>query len=491
MRRGHHPGAVFAVLAVGVAAFSLLQSLIVPVLPEIQQHYGSSQSSVTWVLTAYLLSAAVCTPLVGRIGDAYGKRRMLVVALVALAVGSLLGGLAPSLGWLVVARVVQGVGGGVLPLAFGIVREELGGHVTAALSALSSLLAVGYGLGIVVAGPILEGLGYRWLYWLPMLVTAATALATLLLVPESRERTAERLPALPALLLTVWLVALLVPISRGPQWGWSSPWTLGGLTLAALVLALWVRAELHAEVPLIDMTMMRVRGVWTANVIGAAVGFSMFASFGFLPQLLQTPPELAGYGFGASVMGSGLLILPSQICAFVVGFAAAPLVRRLGTRAVLAAGSTATGASMLALGLWHDETWQVLAATGVQGAGSGLVFATLAGVLVTAVPSRQTAVASGVNANMRSVFGAIGATLMGVVVGTGAGVGSYPAEAGYTWGYVMLAVVMTAAVAASWCVPDSRLRPAEHQWQDAVDAELGLVPGAPSLPIERPAQRGQ
>ncbi len=481
MPRGPHAGVTFAVLAVAVAAFSMLQSLIVPVLPEIREHYATSPSTVTWVLTAYLLSAAVCTPMVGRIGDAYGKRRMLTIALVALSIGSLMGALAPSIGWLIAARVVQGVGGGVLPLAFGIARDELREHTTAALSALSSLLAVGYGLGIVVAGPILELLGYRWLYWVPMVVTLMTAWATVL-VPESRERTAERLPVVPAALLTVWLVALLVAISRGPEWGWTSPPTLGGLALAVVGCLLWVRSEGRAAAPLIDMTMMRVRGVWTANVIGGAVGFSMFASFGFLPQLLQTRPEVAGYGFGASVMDAGLLILPSQVCAFAVGFAAAPFVRRAGRQATLSIGSAGTCVSMLALGLWHDETWQVLAATAVQGAGSGLVFATIATVLVAAVPPRQTAVASAVNANVRSVFGAIGATLMGVVVGARIGSAGLPVESGYTWGYVLLAAVMVVAVVAAWFVPRSQDPAGWQHWQDAVDAELGMVPNAPVVP---------
>jgi MFS family permease len=464
-----------------VAAFSMLQSLIVPVMPEIARHYDTDESTVTWVLTAYLVSAAVCTPLIGRVGDAYGKTRMLAIALGALCLGSLMGALAPSIGWLIAARVVQGVGGGVLPLAFGIVRDELGSRTTTALSVLSSLLAVGYGFGIVVAGPILTLLGYSWLYWLPLIVTGATALATLALVPESRERTSERVPLVPAVLLSAALTALLIGLSQGPSWGWASVSTLGLLALAAVAGTAWVRSERTAKAPLIDMGMMRVRGVWTANAIGAAVGFSMFASFGFLPRFLQTPSE-AGYGFGASVMESGLLILPSQICAFAAGFLTAPFVMRLGTRVTLFVGCLCTGLSMLGLGLWHDTTAQVIVATALQGAGSGLVFATLAGVLVGAVPPSQTAVASAVNANMRSVFGALGATLMGVVVTAHLDGSDRPLESGYTAGYLVLAAVMIVGVVVSLLVPDRRGAGTDAPWQDAVDAELGLVPNAPIRP---------
>ncbi len=188
----------FAVLTVAVSSFALLQSLIVPVLAQIQLEYDTDQTTVTWVLTAYLLSASIATPLLGRIGDAVGKKKMLVVTLSALAVGSLMAALAPSIGWLIVARVVQGLGGGVLPLSFGIIRDEFTGRVTGALSVIASLTAVGFGAGIVVAGPIVDSLGYHWLFWLPMIATAVAALAALVLVPESPVRTPGRLPALPA-----------------------------------------------------------------------------------------------------------------------------------------------------------------------------------------------------------------------------------------------------------------------------------------------------
>ena len=146
----------FAVLAAAASSFALLQSLIVPVLATIQVEFHTSQTTVTWVLTAYLLSASICTPLLGRVGDVVGKVRMLVIALAVLALGSLAAALAPSIGWLIAARALQGVGGGVLPLSFGIIRDEFRERMTMALSVIASLTAVGFGVGIVVAGPIID-----------------------------------------------------------------------------------------------------------------------------------------------------------------------------------------------------------------------------------------------------------------------------------------------------------------------------------------------
>ena len=469
------PGITFAVLAIAVSSFALLQSLIVPVLARIQLEFDTDQTTVTWVLTAYLLSASICTPLLGRLGDAVGKKRMLVVTLSALAVGSLAAALAPSIGWLIAARVVQGAGGGVLPLAFGIIRDEFRDRVTSALSVIASLTAVGFGAGIVIAGPIVEGLGYHWLFWLPMIATTVAAVAALLCIPESPVRTPGRLPAIPAVLLSVWLVALLLALSEGNVWGWTSPRVLGLFAVAAVVLVLWVRVEMRVPVPLIDMRMMRLRGIWTTNLVAAFVGFGMFASFGFLPQFLQTPPS-AGYGFGASISESGNLLLPSAVASFLVGFCTSRLIHAFGARAVIVTGTVLCSVAFASMALFHDATWQLYVATTVQGVGSGLVFSSLAGVVIASVPREQTGVASGMNANIRTIGGSIGSAVMAGVVTARTGPTGLPAEGGYTVGFAILAVGMLLAAGAAAMIPDLHEQPTSGPLEDAENAELGYVP---------------
>jgi MFS family permease len=471
----------FAVLAVAASSFALLQSLIVPVLATIQVEFHTSQTTVTWVLTAYLLSASICTPLLGRIGDVVGKVRMLVIALVVLALGSLAAALAPSIGWLIAARALQGVGGGVLPLSFGIIRDEFRERMTMALSVIASLTAVGFGVGIVVAGPIVDTFGYKGLFWLPMVVTLAAAAVALLFVPESPIRTPARLPVLPALLLAGWLVALLLGLSEGNQWGWTSPAVLGLFAVAVLLGAAWVALELRVPVPLIDMQMMRRRGVWTSNVVAGAVGFGMFASFGFLPQLLQTP-RTAGYGFGASITESGHLLLPSAVASFLVGFTTATLIHRVGARAVITTGLLVTGAAFACVGLYHDHTWQLYAATTVQGVGSGMVFSSLAGVVVASVPAEQTGVASGMNANIRTIGGSIGSAVMAGILTAHVGSTGFPAERGYEIGFVVLGAVLALASLAALVMPDTREQPTSGHLADAADGELGLVAAAGAVP---------
>jgi MFS family permease len=310
-----------------------------------------------------------------------------------------------------------------------------------------------------------------------MIATAVAAVAALFFIPESPVRTPSRLPVLPAVLLAVWLVALLLALSEGNAWGWGSPRILGLFATAVLVAAAWVRVETRVPVPMIDMQMMRRRGVWTTNLVAAFVGFGMFASFGFLPQFLQTPSS-AGYGFGASISESGNLLLPSALASFLVGFFTARLIHVFGARLVIVTGTVLNALSFASVAIWHDATWQLYVATTVQGVGSGLVFSSLAGVVIASVPREQTGVASGMNANIRTIGGSIGSAVMAGVVTAKMGPTGLPAESGYTLGFALLAVGMLLAAVAAAFIPDTHVQPTTGPLEDAENAELGFVPAA-------------
>jgi EmrB/QacA subfamily drug resistance transporter len=471
-----HYRLTFAVLAVSAAAFALLQSLVVPVLSELETRLDTDQNTVTWVLTAYLLSASVFTPIVGRIGDKVGKERALVVTLVALSVGSLIAALAPSIGVMIVARVIQGAGGGVLPLAFGIIRDEFPpAKVPGAVSIVASLTAVGGGAGTVLGGPIVEGLGYHWLFWLPMIVTGIAAVAAFAFIPESPVRTEGKISVLPALMLSGWLVALLLAVSEGQQWGWTSGRVLGLIAAALVLAAAWVITEQRSASPLIDMDMMRLPAVWTTNTVALLVGFGMYAVFGFLPQFTQTPAS-AGYGFGASITESGLILLPSSVTMFAVSFWSSHVVRVIGPKAVIVIGCLVVAASMAMVGLAHDHRWELYVANAIMGAGIGLVFACLANLIVAAVPPEQTGVASGMNANIRTIGGSIGAAVMASVVTANLLPEGLPSESGYTHGFLMLAVVMVVAAGFGLLIPHIKRDVIEqHMAGEAMHPQSGLV----------------
>ncbi len=448
----------FVVLCVGVSSFSLLQSMVNPVLPTIETALHTDQATVTWVLTAYLLSASVFTPIIGRVGDKVGKERMLVFALGALTVGSLMAALAPSIGVLIAARAVQGIGGGVLPLTFGIIRDEFPREkVAGAVGTSAALLAVGGGIGLVLAGPVVNALSYHWLFWLPMAMTLIAAVAAAVFVPESPERTPGRINVGSALLLSAWLVALLLAVSQGHSWGWGSGRVLSLFVAAAILLPVWVTAESRSETPLVDMHMMRIPTVWTVNLVALLFGAGMYSMFAFLPQFLQTP-QLTGYGFGVSVTVSGLVLLPQTAATFLSGIFSGGLAARFGSKAVLVAGAALTSLGTLGLTLAHQHLWQIVLETTILGLAFGLAFAAMSNLVVDAVPQSQTGVASGMNANIRTVGGALGGAILASVVTAGARPDGLPVEAGYTHGFGLLVVTSALAAVVALFVPVIKAR---------------------------------
>jgi len=234
-------------------------------------------------------------------------------------------------------------------------------------------------------------------------------------------------------LLPVWLVALLIAMSQAPIWGWGSGRVIGLVLVAVVICAVWILAEIRAAVPLIDMRMMRLPAVWTTNVVALLVGLGMYATFAFLPELLQTPTE-SGYGFGASITQSGLILLPSSVTMFVLGQSSGRLTARFGGRALVGAGSLLGAISMAMIAFAHDDKWEIYFASAVMGAGLGLAFSAMSALVVAAVPAEQTGVASGMNANIRTIGGSIGSALMASIVTARLEPNGLPRESGYTTG---------------------------------------------------------
>jgi len=463
----------FAVLVLAVSAYSLLQSLVIPALFTIQVDLHTTQNTVTWVVTAYLLSASVFTPIMGRIGDMVGKERMLVVTLGALAAGSVVAALAHSIAVLIVGRAIQGVGGGVMPLAFGIIRDEFPPkRLASAIGTIAAMTAVGGGAGLVVAGPIISHLGIHWLFWIPLIMTVLAAVCSHFFVPESPVRTPGRVSWAAALSLSAWLVALLMGVSEAPSWGWGSTKVLGLLAAAAVLVVVWVLVETRVAHPLIDMTMMRIPAVWTNNLVAFLFGAGMYSVMAFLPEFLQTARS-NGYGFGASTVRSGVFLLPMTLGMFVLGLYSGRIAARFSSKFAVILGSGISCAGYVVLALAHQFAWQINIASALLGVGLGLAFSAMSNLIVVAVAPAQTGVASGMNANIRTIGGAVGAGVMSSIVTSSLLPSGAPAESGYTHGFVFLAGVTLVAVVAALFIPAARLDHAPH----LSHAELAIVPG--------------
>jgi MFS family permease len=415
----------------------------------------------------------VGTAIIGRLGDMYGKERLLLWTLVILAAGTLLAAVSSSLAVIVVARFIQGASGGIFPLAFGIVRDEFPREkVAGSIGLLSAILGVGAGVGIVLSGVIVEHLDYHWLFWLPLGAELLAAWATWRYIPESPVRVPGRVNWLAATLMTIGMSAVLLAISETTTWGWGSARTFGLLAFGLAFSAVWIAVEVRSESPLIDMTMMRVRGVWTTNTAAFLLGAGMYASFIVFPQFAQLPRS-TGFGFGASVVVSGLYLVPSTVGMTLLGIYAGRISQRFGSRAALMVGTAFTTASFALLTLAHGHPYDLLVSAGLLGVGIGLAFAALGNLIVQAVPSHQTGVASGMNTVMRTLGGALGGQLSATFIASNTAHGE-PTVTGFTQTFLMATGFLLVCLFASALVP--KAQPRSPAVAEAPREELATAP---------------
>ncbi|GLZ03532.1 MFS transporter [Actinomadura sp. NBRC 104412] len=440
-RRGLVPLLAF----LGVMAYAFAMAVIAPALPLIKDGLGTSEAGAAWAMTAMMLSAGVATPVVGRLGDMYGPRPVLLVVLVVTATGMVVAASAGTLGVMLVGRVLAGVGGGVFPLAFTIVREVFPPDRTAsAVGLMSSMLGAGGGLSWCVAGPIIDGLGWRWLLWVPVMGLVPGLVAAYWIVPDVGGGTVVRIDWWGGVLFAGWLAIGLAALTQATAWGWGAV----GLGCSAAALAVvWFAVERRVERPLVDLRLMRRRAIWTANVASLLSGYALLSGGLLFPLLVQLPEE-NGFGFGATATQAALLQLPSSAAMTVAGLTAGMLHRVLGSRVILVAGAVLTAAGYGFVTFEHETMGQLYTGSVVRGLGIGLAYAAVANLVVAAVPAGETGLATGVNTLTRTVGAAVGTQVSAVIVAA-----SGAAESGFTLGFAVSAGVMGAVLVMALLTP--------------------------------------
>jgi MFS family permease len=384
----------------------------------------------------------------------FGKRRLLVLSLLMFGAGSTVAALGTSLEVVVLGRVLQGFGGGIFPLCFGIIRDEFPRErVAGSIGLISAIFGIGGGAGLIAGGLIADNLSYHWIFWLGAISAALAALATELWVPESPERTPGRIDLRGAALLGVGLVLPLFAISRANDWGWSAPRTLGLIAGGLAVLAVWVAVERRTEQPLAHIPTLLEPPVLLTNVATLFVGFGMFGSFLLIPQLAELPSS-TGFGFGLDATGAGLLLLPGALVMLFAGPISGELGTRFGSKLPLAMGAAVTSAGLIGLGLGHGSQLTVIVWAFVMSAGIGLAFAAMANLIVEAVPPTQTGEATGINTLARSVGAAIGSQVCAAILAGSAVAGSsIPTNAGFTAAFLVSAGVAALAACIAVVIP--------------------------------------
>ena len=446
--RQHH-NVTLAILTLAGAAFSLQQTMVFPALGTFQEEFGTSTAWTTWVLTGFLVSGAVLTPILGRLGDQFGKERLLLVSLGLFLAGCLGAAFAWNLPSLIAFRVVSGAGGALFPLSFAIIRDEFpADKVKVGIGLLSAVWGVGGGFGIVLSGVIVDNFSWRYLFLLGSIPVALSLVLVDRFVPESPIRSPSRVDVPGALLLSGGLISLMVALTEGEDWGWGSPLLLALLALAAALFICWGVVEARSSSPMVDLRMLAHRPILLTNIATLIAGFALFSCFVLVPTFVESD---AGYGFGATATQAGLYLLPSSLLMLVAGPLAGMLGRRYGSKWPLAGGMVVVSAAALLFAFAHDDSGSVLLASALLGLGVGAAFAAMAALIADNVDQREMSVAGGMNTVVRMIGGVIGGQV-GAAVLTARTIGttSVPTESAFTITFALSAV--TALVAAAIAV---------------------------------------
>ncbi|MEU5462451.1 MFS transporter, partial [Streptomyces althioticus] len=412
---GRAGAAVVPVLAFAGIVVAVMQTLLVPVIKDLPRLLDSAPSDATWVLTSTLLSGAVATPIMGRLGDLFGKRRMLVASLAVMVVGALVSAFTSDLLVMIAGRTLQGFAMGAIPLGIGLMRDMLPRErLGSAMALMSSSIGVGGGLALPAAALVAQHTDWHALYLGAAGLGVLAIVLTLAFVPESPLRAKGSFDLPGALGLTAGLLLFLLPVSKGSDWGWTSGTTLGLFGAAAVVLLLWGLMELRVAAPLVDLRTTARREVLLTNLASIMVGVSFFVVSLVLPQLLQLPT--ASDGLGQSMVVAGLCVAPLGLTMMFTAPVYARLSARYGPKVTLIIGLLVIAAGYGGgLGLM-SAAWQTVVTSVVLGAGIGLAYSSLPALIVGAVPASETGAANGLNTLMRSIGTSVSSAVIGMVL---------------------------------------------------------------------------
>ncbi|WP_258133230.1 MFS transporter [Microbacterium sp. MYb64] len=456
------PKVIVAVLAFAGIASSLTQTMVTPLIARFPEIFDSSAANTAWIVTVTLLAAAVAVPIAGRLGDLFGKKRMILIVAIPLILGGIVCALAPTVEIMIVGRALQGLGSGMVPLGIALLRDVVPREqLSSAIATVSATLGVGGAIGLPLSAAVVQFADWRVLFLVGSAVTVIAAAAIWILVPATPAGAAgQRFDGLGALGLALGLVSFILAISKGAEWGWGSPSTIGLLALAALSFAGWGVWETRVKEPLVDLrTTVRPRVLLT-NIASIFVGFGMYASMLVMPQVLQLPAA-TGYGLGQSILAAGLWMAPAGLMMLLLSPVAGRLIDARGPKFTLVIGvvilAAGYGVGLVGMG----STWGLLVTSLVINSGVAFAYGSMPAIIMGAVPRSETAAANGFNTLMRSLGTTIGAAVIGVILAQMTiplGDAAVPSEAGFRTALIIGAGVSIAAAVVALFIPDPARR---------------------------------
>ncbi|MFC8935921.1 MFS transporter [Rhodococcus sp. NPDC057135] len=494
---------ITAILCLSGTVVALQQTMVIPLLPEFPKILGVSADDASWLVTVTLLTSAVATPIVSRLADMFGKRRMMLISMTMIVVGSLVAAIGGNFISLLIGRGLQGFAISMIPVGISIMRDELPKEKVASATALmSATLGVGAALGLPLSGLIFEHLGWPAIFWLSAIVGVLLIIAVAVVVPESSVRTRGKFDFLGAVMLSVSLAALLLAISKGARWGWTSEPTLLMFVIGIVTLALWFPYELRVTQPMVDLRTSAKRPVLLTNVASILVGFSMYANNLSTTQQLQMP-KISGYGFELGVMAAGLCMIPAGLAMVFFAPVSANITKRFGAKTTLIVGGTVLALAYIARVFLTGSITLIIISAAIVSIGTAIAYSAMPMLIMRSVPITETASANGLNSLLRSVGTSISSAVVAAMLtsmvipsGPGEGLPSIDAFKNIFW-LAALAAVAAAAAAAfiprRGAKPETALRPVTPEGFELPDAAVsdteivvaGRVVRADSRPIRQ------
>ncbi|MCZ9632155.1 MULTISPECIES: MFS transporter [Rhodococcus] len=494
---------ITAILCLSGTVVALQQTMVIPLLPDFPKILGVSADDASWLVTVTLLTSAVATPIVSRLADMFGKRRMMLISMTMIVVGSLVAAIGGNFVALLIGRGLQGFAISMIPVGISIMRDELPKEKVASATALmSATLGIGSALGLPLSGLIFEHLGWPAIFWLSAIVGVLLIIAVAVVVPESSVRTRGKFDFLGAVMLSTALTAILLAISKGASWGWTSELTLLMFVIGIVTLALWFPYELRVTQPMVDLRTSAKRPVLLTNVASILVGFSMYANNLSTTQQLQMP-KISGYGFELGVMAAGLCMIPAGLAMVFFAPVSANITKRFGAKITLIVGGTVLALAYIARVFLTGSIALIIISAAVVSIGTAIAYSAMPMLIMRSVPITETASANGLNSLLRSVgtstsSAVVAAMLTSMVIpsGPGEGLPSIDAFKNIFW-LAALAAVAAAAAAAfiprRGAKPEAALRPVTPEGFELPDAAVseteivvaGRVVRADSRPIRQ------
>jgi MFS family permease len=456
-RSGVSTTAIIGVLSIAGVAVAIMQTILVPIIPDLPGLLSVSAEDASWLITATLIASVVATPSLSRLADMYGKRRMLLVSLGCLLAGSVLGVVGDSLLLLIIARSLQGFAVALVPIGMSIMRDELPRErLAGAVALMSATIGIGGAVALPLSGWIYSQFGWHAIFWSSAAIALVMIIAVLIVIRESPVRSGGRFDYKGAILLSLALTSVLLGITNGGAWGWTSVTTLGAFVLGLALFAAWWPMELRVRDPIVDLRTSTRRSVALTNAASLVIGFAMYVNLLTTTQLLQLP-EATGFGFGISAMAAGLVLLPAAMAMVILAPVSARITRRFGARSTLLLGSVILAMSYLGRTFFMSTELEVVIGAVLVSCGTAFTYSSLPVLIMRAVPLHETAAANGLNTVVRMIGTAIGSAAVAAFLTTlmmNVDGGLLPSEAAFRAIFLCAAAAALIGLILAMFIPD-------------------------------------